>query len=176
MGIWLGIITLGFQYFYYSILKRPILAETKPTLTCTMTPETIRIILVDDHKIIRDTWKMLLENNSGIEVIADCDNGFEAFELSKKLLPDILLVDINMSPVNGFSLTEKITEILPTIKVIGLSVSNQPKYASRMISLGAKGYLTKTSSLEEIQRGIREVNDGAIYICQEIREQLAEKN
>ena len=139
-------------------------------------PETIRIILVDDHKLIRDSWKMLLENNSGIEVVADCDNGYEAFELSKKLLPDVMLVDINMSPVNGFSLTEKMTEILPDIKVIGLSVSNQPKYASRMLSLGAKGYLTKTSSLEEIQRGIRAVNEGAIYICEEIKKQLAEKN
>ena len=137
---------------------------------------SIRIILVDDHKLIRESWKMLLENNSGIEVIADCDNGYEAFELSKELLPDILLVDINMSPLNGFSLTEKITETLPEVKVIGLSVSNQPKYASRMISLGAKGFLTKTSSLEEIQQGIMKVNTGEVYICDEIRKQLAEKS
>jgi DNA-binding NarL/FixJ family response regulator len=137
---------------------------------------SIRIILVDDHKLIRESWKMLLENNSGIEVIADCDNGYEAFELSKELLPDILLVDINMSPLNGFSLTEKMTETLPEVKVIGLSVSNQPKYASRMISLGARGYLTKTSSLEEIQLGIQKVNMGEIYICEEIKKQLAEKS
>ena len=137
---------------------------------------SIRIILVDDHKLIRESWKMLLENNSGIEVIADCDNGYEAFELSKELLPDILLVDINMSPLNGFSLTEKMTETLPDVKVIGLSVSNQPKYASRMISLGAKGFLTKTSSLEEIQQGIMKVNTGEVYICDEIRKQLAEKS
>jgi DNA-binding NarL/FixJ family response regulator len=79
-----------------------------------------------------------------------------------------------MSPLNGYSLTEKILDILPSIKVIGLSVSNQPKYASRMLSLGAKGYLTKTSSLEEIYRGIKEVNAGNVYICEEIRKQLTE--
>jgi DNA-binding NarL/FixJ family response regulator len=81
-----------------------------------------------------------------------------------------------MSPLNGFSLTEKMTETLPEVKVIGLSVSNQPKYASRMISLGARGYLTKTSSLEEIQLGIQKVNMGEIYICEEIKKQLAEKS
>lgn len=138
-----------------------------------MENDSIRIILVDDHKLIRESWKMLLEKNSDIEVIADCDNGYRALELSTDLLPDILLVDINMSPINGFSLTEKITETLPSIKVIGLSVSNQPKYASKMIQLGAKGYLTKTSSLEEIQRGIKEVCSGEIYICDEIKSQIA---
>jgi DNA-binding NarL/FixJ family response regulator len=139
-----------------------------------MTNTVVRIILVDDHKIIRDTWKKLLENNSGIEVIAECENGYQALELSRKLLPDVLLVDINMSPVNGFILTEKIAITLPTVKVIGLSVSNQPKYATKMIALGAKGYLTKTSSLEEIQRGIHEVYNGEVYICEEIKNQTIE--
>lgn len=149
--------------------------SSEPLLTQpnTMINEPVRIILVDDHKLIRESWKMLLENNSGFKVIADCDNGYKAFELSMDLKPDILLVDINMSPINGFTLTEKITNEIPSIKVIGLSVSNQPKYASKMIALGAKGYLTKTSSLEEIQLGIRKVNSGEIYICEEIKSKVA---
>lgn len=141
-----------------------------------MTKDSIRIILVDDHKLIRESWKLLLENNSSIKVIADCDNGYKALELSKELLPDILLLDINMSPVNGFALAEKMTQTLPSVKVIGLSVSNQPKYAAKMIELGAKGFLTKTSSLEEIQRGIKHVHSGEIYICDEIRNQLVNKS
>lgn len=134
-----------------------------------MRNEPIRIILVDDHKLVRESWKVLLENNPSFKVIADCDNGQLAIEQTKQLMPDIVLVDINMSPVNGFALTEKLRDIAPATKVIGLSVNNQPKYATKMIELGARGYITKTSSLEEIHRGINRVNDGDVFICDEIR-------
>jgi DNA-binding NarL/FixJ family response regulator len=125
-------------------------------------------MLVDDHKIVRKSWKSLLENNPRFQVIADCDNGQAAIEQAEKLIPDIMLVDINMSPLNGFAVTERIMETTPSIKVIGLSVNNQPKYAVRMVELGAKGYLTKTSSLEEINHGILEVHRGEFYICEEV--------
>lgn len=138
-----------------------------------MTSEPIRIILVDDHELVRKSWKLLLENNPRFRVIADCDSGNEAIELTRSLSPDILLVDINMSPVNGFSVTEKVRQSSPATKVIGLSVSNQPKYAQRMIELGAQGYLTKTSSLEEIHHGIEEVQKGQVYICEEVSRNMS---
>jgi len=131
-----------------------------------MRKEQIRIILVDDHKLVRQSWKMLLENNPRMEVVADCENGTTAIEQAQKLSPDIILVDINMSPDNGFIITEKL------VQMIGLSANNQPKYASRMMELGARGYLTKTSSLEEINHGINEVNEGRFYICNEIKKHL----
>jgi DNA-binding NarL/FixJ family response regulator len=133
-----------------------------------MSNEPIRIMLVDDHKIVRKSWKSLLENNPRFKVIADCDNGESAIELAEELIPDIMLVDINMSPLNGFAVTERIMETTPSIKIIGLSVNNQPKYAIRMVELGARGYLTKTSSLEEINHGIMEVHKGEFYICEEV--------
>ena len=133
-----------------------------------MSNEPIRIMLVDDHQIVRQSWKSLLENNPRFKVIADCDNGESAIEQAEKLIPDIMLVDINMSPLNGFAVTERIMETTPSIKIIGLSVNNQPKYAIRMIELGARGYLTKTSSLEEINHGIIEVHKGEFYICEEV--------
>ena len=134
-----------------------------------MNNEPIRIILADDHKIVRESWKALLENNPRFKVIADCDNGSDAIAETTRLNPDIVLVDINMSPLNGFSVTESIAKIIPPVKVIGLSVNNQPKYALKMLELGASGYLTKTSSLEEILRGIMEVHEGNIYICDEVK-------
>ncbi|HMU46154.1 MAG TPA: response regulator transcription factor [Chitinophagaceae bacterium] len=134
-----------------------------------MSAEIVRIVLVDDHKVVRDSWKLLLENNPRFKVIDDCDNSPHAIGSVSSLLPDILLVDINMSPVNGFTVTETITKVSPSVKIIGLSVNNQPKYATRMLELGAKGYLTKTSPLEEINRGIIEVYKGGIYICEEVR-------
>ncbi|MEO7923832.1 MAG: response regulator transcription factor [Chitinophagaceae bacterium] len=137
-----------------------------------MKNDPIRIILVDDHKIVRESWKALLENNPRFRVIADCDNGADAIAEANRQHPDIVLVDINMSPLNGFSVTESIAKILPPIRVIGLSVNNQPKYALKMLELGASGYLTKTSSLEEILRGIIEVHEGNIYICEEVKQYM----
>ena len=137
-----------------------------------MSKTPIRIILVDDHKLVRQSWKMLLENNPLFIVIADCDNGELAIEQAQKLVPDVMLVDINMSPLNGFEVTERIMETTPSIKIIGLSVNNQPKYAAKMMELGARGYLTKTSTLEEISYGIIEVDRGELYICEEVRKNM----
>ena len=137
-----------------------------------MKNEPIRIILVDDHKLVRQSWKMLLENNPRLKVVADCEDGETAIEESKKHSPDIILVDINMSPDNGFIITEQLLRLSPITKIIGLSANNQPKYASRMVELGAKGYLTKTSSLEEINHGIQEVFEGRFYICKEIKKHM----
>ncbi len=137
-----------------------------------MRNEAIRIILVDDHELVRKSWKMLLENNPRLQVVADFKNGQTVIEQVQKLSPDIILVDINMSPDNGFVITEKLIQLLPSLKIIGLSANNQPKYASRMITVGARGYLTKTSSLEEINHGIIEVHEGRLYICNEIKKHL----
>lgn len=143
------------------------------TSTPVMSSVQIRIILVDDHKMIRESWKELLENNPQFKIVADCDNGRAAIDQAKALMPDIMLVDINMSPENGFDVARQLARELPSICVIGLSVNNQPKYAVRMVELGARGYLTKTSSLEEISHGILEVYNGNIYICDEVRKHMS---
>lgn len=129
----------------------------------------IRIILVDDHKLLLKTWRMLLSNNEIFQVVAECENGNDAIEEAERLVPDIMLIDINMKPLNGFEVTEAIMKKLPSIKIMGLSVNNQPKYASRMLELGARGYITKTSPPEEIKHGISEVHKGEIYVCDEIK-------
>ena len=78
-----------------------------------MKNDYIRIMLVDDHQLVRESWKLLLENNPRFQVIADCDNGNAALEQFQSHHPDIMLVDINMSPVNGFELTRRILETMP---------------------------------------------------------------
>lgn len=132
----------------------------------------IRIVLVDDHNLVRDSWRILLENNPAFSVVSDCNNGNDAIEEAEKHLPDIMLVDINMSPLNGFEVTQQIVQRYPSIKVIGLSVNNQPRYAQRMLELGAKGYLTKTSPLQEITEGILLVQRGEVYVCEEIKRHM----
>lgn len=137
-----------------------------------MSHPIIRIVLADDHEIVREAWRSLLETNPRFRVVADCENGELAMQQAGTLLPDILLVDLNMSPGNGFEVTKYMAENHPGVKVIGLSVSNQPKYAIRMLKLGARGYLTKTSPLDEIHSGILEVYSGKIYLCEEVLKML----
>ena len=142
-----------------------------------MNKELIKIILVDDHKIIRNLYRKHLESTELFTVIADFEDGVTAIEEVKSLTPDIILVDINMSPVNGLYVTENILRNNSSLKILGLSVKNQPAYARHMIQLGAKGYLTKTSPIEEIVAGILEVHNGKTYICEEVRKKMdAEDN
>jgi two-component system, NarL family, invasion response regulator UvrY len=133
----------------------------------------IRIILVDDHQAIRQSWKFFLEKDERFIVVAQCGNGKEAIEQAHLLLPDIMLMDINMNILNGFDATEKITEKLPSVKIIGLSVNNHPGYADKMIGLGAKGFVTKSSPFSELTTAILKVHAGENYICDEIKNESA---
>ena len=132
----------------------------------------IRIVLVDDHRLILESWKLLLENDPRFTIVAECENGVEAINTARKLIPDIILMDINMSPLNGFESTGKILSENSQMKIIGISVNNQPGYASKMLEIGGKGFVTKSSSFEELTTAILKVNSGGIYICEEIRRQL----
>ena len=134
----------------------------------------IRIILVDNHDLVRASWKLLLQNNPRLSLIGEANNGADALKQVQLNRPDIILVDINMSPMNGFELTERIIADDPSIRVIGLSVHNQPRYANRLRELGGSGYLTKTSPLDEINQGILEVFRGRKYLCQEVRSNMTE--
>src|SRR5215212_1650364 len=108
--------------------------------------DTIRILLVDDHQMVRETWSMILRSQKGYEVVHECGSGAEAITMATKLDPHIVLMDVNMTPVNGFEATRKILKASPHIRIIGLSVNNQPSYAKNMLNLGARGYMTKNSS------------------------------
>lgn len=132
--------------------------------------DAIRIIIADDHAQVRKTWKMLLQTDNQVIVIAECSSGEEVIQSAKDLKPDVILMDINMSPINGFDATKEIIQSQPEIKIIGVSINNQPAYARRMIALGAKGYVTKNSTKEEMFLAIREALKGNEYICKEVRD------
>lgn len=138
--------------------------------------ERIRLVIVDDHAMMRETWKMVLQRDPRIDVIAECASGEEAIQCAANEQPDVMLMDINMSPVNGFEATRKIAKSHPAVKVIGVSINNQPTYARNMIQLGARGYVTKNSSSEEMLLAIFSVVKGDIYICKEIQDQFPDCN
>ena len=127
---------------------------------------------MDDHDLVRESFKLLLEKDKRFVIISHCKSGAEAIDLSKKLLPDVMLMDINMSPMNGFEAAQKITEATPSIKIIGVSINNNPKYALKMIDHGAKGFVTKTSAFSELTYAIEKVYAGESYICNEVRKKM----
>ena len=135
----------------------------------------ISIILVDDHKLIRDSWSFILNSDSRFTVVGETNNGEEAVEIVKNVKPDVILMDVNMAPVNGFDATRQIMKLSPGSKVIAVSMHTMPAYAKRMMQLGAMGYVTKNSSKDEMIKAILEVYDGRKYICEEVKNILAQK-
>lgn len=123
--------------------------------------------------MIRETWRFLLERDERLQVIGECASGQEAIEKAADLHPNVMLMDVNMSPVNGFEATRKIVKQNPEIKIIGVSVNDQPGYARNMLQLGAKGYVTKNSSFQEMVQAILEVMDGKTFICKEVKEKMS---
>jgi two-component system invasion response regulator UvrY len=141
-------------------------------IICCMQNNSIRVIIVDDHDLVRQTWKMLLHEQGNISIVKECSSGTEAISEAGACNPHVILMDINMTPVNGFEATRKILEFAPHIKIIGVSVNNQPGYARTMLQSGAVGYVTKNSSREEMVRAIHEVMQGKTYICREVQEKM----
>ena len=137
--------------------------------------DKITILLVDDHRLIRDSWSFILNSDPRFSVISETSSGEEAIEIAKEKKPQVILMDVNMSPVNGFDATKQILRDSPETKVIAVSMHTLPAYAKRMIQIGAMGYVTKNSSKEEMMTAIVEVNSGRKYICEEVKAILAQQ-
>lgn len=136
--------------------------------------EKISVLIADDHKLIRDTWSFILNSDPRFEVIAECGDSEQAVEAARIKRPNIVLMDINMLPISGFEATEKIRKVSPASKIIGVSMHSQPAYAKKMLQIGARGYVTKNSSKEEMMKAILEVHQGNKYICEEIKNNISE--
>ena len=128
----------------------------------------IRLIIVDDHFHVREAWSWVLKQVPHINVIAQCANGQEAIEAARNLRPDVILMDINMTPVNGIEATRTIRGFAPDIKIIGVSVQAERSYVNEMLRNGANGYVTKNSPSTEMVAAIDEVLAGKTYICEEV--------
>lgn len=137
--------------------------------------DKITILLVDDHKLVRESWSFILNSDPRFEVVGQTSDVDEAVEIAKKRKPKIVLMDINMSPVNGFEGTKLVKKFSPSSKIIGISMHSMPAYARRMFQMGAMGYITKNSSKDEMLKAIIEVNDGKKYVCDEVKNILAQK-
>ena len=138
-----------------------------PTKLIAM-PAKIRVVIVDDHQVIRTSWKILFGTDPRFEVIGVLQSGQEAVTQVPALNPDVILMDINMFPLNGFDATSQLVSILPGIRIIGISANNYPGYAQKMMALGARGFVTKSSPFDELTRAVTLVHEGETYVCEEI--------
>ncbi|CAG0944809.1 Oxygen regulatory protein NreC [Anaerolineae bacterium] len=131
----------------------------------------IRIVLVDDHALVRAGFRSLLQNFQGLEIVAEASDGHEAIQMVAKQHPNIVLMDIAMPGLTGLETTARITQDLDT-RVIILSMHANAEYARRAIQAGAKGYLLKDSSASELELAIRAVARGETYLTPAISKHI----
>jgi two-component system response regulator NreC len=126
--------------------------------------EPIRLLLVDDHDIVRAGLKSFLESQSGLEVVGEARNGTEAIERAAELKPDIVLMDISMPGVDGLEATSQLMGSFPDTQVLALTVHDDKQYFMQMLGAGASGYLTKLAAPDELVAAIHAVANGDVYL------------
>lgn len=135
---------------------------------------SIRIILADDHTILRHGLSKSFQHEEGFKVVGQAKDGRSTVELAKELSPDVIVMDIAMPDLNGVEATRQITRDCPDVKVIGLSMHSSNKYVREMFRAGAKGYLLKDCPFEELAQAIRTVVDGKTYVSPMVSQTLIE--
>ena len=133
---------------------------------------TITVFLVDDHAVVRDGLRLLLEAQDDIKVIGDAANGREAVQQVEQLHPDVVVMDIAMPELNGIEATRQIREVCPSAQVVVLSMHYTSEHIFRALQAGARGYLLKESAGIEVINAVRTVHAGQRYLSQKISDKV----
>jgi two-component system response regulator NreC len=126
--------------------------------------ETITLLLVDDHEVVRTGLRSFLETQTGLKVLAEARNGSEAIERALETHPAIILMDITMPGMDGLEATRKLKILCPASQVLALTVHDDKQYFMEMLAAGASGYLTKQAAADELVAAIHAVADGNVYL------------
>lgn len=137
--------------------------------------DKIKVIVVDDHPMVIEGMRAMLQQISYVELCATANNAFVALEKVQEQQPDLVITDINMPEISGIELTAKLKNEYAQLKVIGMSTFNERSYISQMIQGGADGFLVKSASKEEIEKAISSVMDGQMYLSVDINMNTHEK-
>jgi len=133
----------------------------------------VRILVCDDHAVVRTGLKLLLQSEEDIEVVGEAGNAQEAVLRTKLLQPDILLLDITMPGKNGIEAAREVAEVSPETKIVMLSMQDEPSYVREAFGAGASGYVLKEAADTELVRAVREVAAGGRYVHPELGARLA---
>ncbi len=134
----------------------------------------LRVFVADDHAVLRDGLKALVNAQPDMEIVGEAENGQAAREKAKELMPDILLMDISMPELNGVAAAELIKQECPLIKIVVLTAYKDRGYLDRFMKLGASGYVLKFSAADELIEAIRLVAAGGIYLDPEMADRVAD--
>ena len=129
---------------------------------------SIKVFLADDHSVVREGLKLLLETEPDIKVVGDAANGRDAVSKIAKLRPDVVIMDISMPELNGIEATRRIVEVCPYAKVVILSMYSTAEHIFQAFHAGAYGYILKESAGSEVVKGVRSVNAGRRYLSEKI--------
>lgn len=133
----------------------------------------IKVMLVDDHDLVRTGIKRLLEDQANIKIVGEAVSGEQALEQVSENDPDVVLMDINMPGIGGLEATRKLLQRKPKLKIIVVTMHEDDLFAQRLLKSGAMGYLTKGAKVDEILQAIQAVMDDQRYLCKAIAQQLA---
>jgi DNA-binding NarL/FixJ family response regulator len=133
----------------------------------------IRVILVDDHSIVRAGLRRLVEESDDMEVVAEAADGREAIHQIRELKPDVAVIDLSMPEIDGLEVITRLTPEFPDLPIIVLTMHVENQYVVRAIEAGARGYITKQSAPEQLVRAIRKVHAGHHYLTDDAGEALA---
>lgn len=135
----------------------------------------IKVLIVDDHELIRTGISSMLADFDKIKVVAQASSGEEAIKLARELRPEVVLMDANMPGIGGLEATRRLMRFDPDIKVIAVTVHNEEPYPTKFMQAGAAGYVTKGVDISEMVKAIIQVKTGKRYITPEIAQQMALK-
>lgn len=133
----------------------------------------IRVLVVDDHELVRAGITMLIDAVSDIEVVAEAGAGHEAVALYRQEKPDVVLLDLDLPDIDGFEVTRQILDADPDVKIIILTMHDSEEFSERILKIGASGYIIKGISPKELPGAIRKVFSGGKYISPTIMEKMA---
>ncbi len=134
----------------------------------------IRVVLVDDHALVRAGWRSLLASEDDIDVVAEAGNGAQGLSLAVDMAPDVVVLDVAMSVLNGIDACREIRRRCESTKVVMLSMHGERRFVLEAFAAGASGYVVKDSQLEEMVAAIRRAHQGSTYACAEISGVLVE--
>ncbi len=142
-------------------------------MTARPANQSKRIVIVDDHPLIRQGLDRLLSNGNRFVVCGEAGTGAEALQVLRETNPDLAIVDISLPDMDGIELSKKIVSEFPALKILVLSMHDDPGTASLALKAGARGYMVKQDAVEEIEVGLEEVLTGRRYISPRIAQDLA---
>jgi DNA-binding NarL/FixJ family response regulator len=136
----------------------------------------ITILLVEDHKLVREAWQSTLSTFPNLKIVGEADNNEDAFKLTRSLLPDIIIMDINLKGESGVDAIKNIINVIAKPRIIIVSMQSEIAFVKKMFTFGVMGYVTKNSSKSELIESINKVYEGSKYICKELNDILVSES